>query len=335
MIGVIDEEWAAKSLRGIVVREGVARTGLDLSLERAGVIWGRVTAGRGSKPMPGQAIILTERGPAVPPGTFKDQPPNALFDAFMRIADTDDDGRYAFRVAPGPYELAGPRVPGDQYAPIRLTVDAGREFERSFHLPRDDSPWKTIRGVVRANADDGPPIAGAVLVAQSIDVREPPAEGYADDRGRFELPGRSGKVMLYARSPAGDLAGHAIIGGDDERERPIIARPATTARGRVIDDKGQPCAGASVAYVIDDADEGQAGRPATGRDAPPGAVQSVLTDADGRFTALGLPIGATCEFRAFAPAGRDQAVRRIAVKDGQPIEVPPLILRRPPANPVR
>ena len=34
MIGVTDDEWAARSLAGIVVREGVPRVGLDLTLER-------------------------------------------------------------------------------------------------------------------------------------------------------------------------------------------------------------------------------------------------------------------------------------------------------------
>ncbi len=43
MIGVTDDEWAARGLAGIVVREGVARAGLDLSLERGGVVRGRVT----------------------------------------------------------------------------------------------------------------------------------------------------------------------------------------------------------------------------------------------------------------------------------------------------
>ena len=43
MIGVTDDEWAAPSLAGIVVREGVARTGLDLTLERGSVVRGRVT----------------------------------------------------------------------------------------------------------------------------------------------------------------------------------------------------------------------------------------------------------------------------------------------------
>ncbi len=53
MIGVIDDEWAAKSRAGVVVREGVPLVGLDLTLERAAVVWGRVTAGRTRSRLPG------------------------------------------------------------------------------------------------------------------------------------------------------------------------------------------------------------------------------------------------------------------------------------------
>ena len=79
----------------------------------------------------------------------------------------------------------------------------------------------------------------------------------------------------------------------------------------------------NVAYLV------EAGIPAVGRDGPPGAVQSVLTDADGRFTAPGLPIGTTCNFRAYAPAGRDAPVHRVEVPDVRPIDVPPLVIKRP------
>ncbi len=104
MIGVIDDEWAATSRAGVVVREGVPQVGLDLTLERgkrAAVVWGRVSVGRDAKPAPGQPVVLDEEGPAIPPGTFKNQPAG-LNDAFQRVTDTDDDGRFAFHhgVAP-------------------------------------------------------------------------------------------------------------------------------------------------------------------------------------------------------------------------------------------
>ena len=70
MIGVTDDEWAAPSLAGIVVREGVARAGLDLTLERGSVVRGRVTFEPDSKPAPGRTVRLVEQGPAIPAGLF-------------------------------------------------------------------------------------------------------------------------------------------------------------------------------------------------------------------------------------------------------------------------
>jgi hypothetical protein len=323
MIAVVDDEWAARSRGGVVVREGVPQRGLDLLLERGAVIHGRVTAGPRSNPSPGHPVMLTEYGPAVPPGTFKDQPTGGGSNAFTRIADTDEGGRYAFRVAPGGYQLMGPRLPGDRSAPDDLTIVAAQEVRRDFHLARDYRLWKTVRGVVRARDAAGPPIAGAVMVVQPIEARVPAVQGYADEEGRFELFDPSGEVVVYARSPAGDFAGYAVAGGEDDREITLIARSAATARGRVVDEAGRPWASVDVFYVV------EAGLPAVGRDGPPGAGQRVRTDDDGRFTALGLPVGTPCRISAHAPGAGRPPARRIEVKDARPVEVPPFIIDRP------
>ncbi len=156
---------------------------------------------------------------------------------------------------------------------------------------------------------EGPPSAGPI--------------GSADDQGRFEVLREADKVIIYARSPEGDLAGYVVFDGKDDELITIEARPAATARGRVVDEKGQPWASVEVGYLV------EAGLPAVGRDGPPGAGQSVLTDADGRFTAPGLPPGSTCHFRAYVPGIPNNATRRIEVKDVQPFEVPPLVITRP------
>ena len=197
-----NDDWAARSLTGIVVREGVPRSGLDLKLERGGVIRGRVTSGRASEPVSGQTLLLVEQGPAVPPKTLPNQP-GALNDAFMHAADTDELGRYAFRVGAGVYELTGPRQPGPDVHSERHTIADGQVIERSFAMPRVIQPWKTLRGVVRAKDSQGPPIAGAVVIVEPIGDRIPPAHGSADDRGRFDLPRLMRKALVYAQSGGG------------------------------------------------------------------------------------------------------------------------------------
>jgi len=89
------------------------------------------------------------------------------------------------------------------------------------------------------------------MVLQTIEVREPPVQGHADNQGRFELPRLTGKVILYARSPAGDFAGYAVVDGAEDSEKTLVARPAVTARGRVVDGIGKPCASVDVSYVVE------------------------------------------------------------------------------------
>ena len=239
MIYVVDDEWAAKSLSGIVVHEGLPRAGLDLRLERGCVIRGRVTAGPTSLPAPGLTVLLVEQGPLVPKRALKDQPDD-LRDVFLRVADTDQDGRYAFRVAAGSFELTGPRQEGAESVPETLNVGNEREIERNFRLARAVRPWRTLRGVVRAREHGGPTIADAIVVAEPIGIRSEGSKGSADEKGRFELHRPFARAFVYARNPKGDLAGYATRAEDDDTELTIVAEPAASAHGQVVDSSGKP-----------------------------------------------------------------------------------------------
>jgi RNA polymerase sigma factor (sigma-70 family) len=320
-IGVIDDEWASRNRSGVVVREGVAQTGLDVPLERGCLIRGRVTAGPESKPSPGRVVVLAEQGPVVPPGTLKDQPPNDVFNALTRICDTDEAGRYAFRVAPGTYQLRGPSLPGSPIPGDDLTIVAAQGIERNFSLPRDVRLWKPVRCVVRAKAADGPPIAGAVVVVQPVEGNIPPVQGYADDHGRIALPDPAGKSLVYyARNPEGNLAGSVTLGEDNDTEITIVAKQAATARGQVVDSSGKPRAGVYVRYAMLIELEGV--------DSPASVGQTVETDDQGRFTVPGLLIGARCKLFAYDPAGGNSPDQSFAVKDIRPIDLGAIVLDR-------
>jgi RNA polymerase sigma factor (sigma-70 family) len=322
MIGVTDDEWAAKSLVSVAAREGVARTGLDLSLERGAIIRGRVTTEPGSQPAPGRSVKLVEKGPAIPPKLLP-VPYAGMEDELPRFAVTDEDGRYAFRVAPGTHVLNGPVALWEQPRQEELKIAAGEEIERNFSIPGEEPPWKTVRGVVRAGDASGPPVAGAVLVVAPAKGREASARGDADERGRFELPCPAGKAIVYARNPEGTLAGYVVIDGKDAPQVTIVARPAATARGRVVDEDGKPWASVNIRYSV------EVGLPAVGVSLPPGADQVILTDDDGRFTATGLPVGTKCYVYAYYATASNHPSRRIEVKDTRPFEVPPLVMDRP------
>ncbi len=337
MIGVADEEWAARSQRGVIVREGVARTGIDLTLESGSEIRGRVTFESDAKPAPGRSVKIVEHGPAILPGLH---PPRfaGKEEDLVRYAETDEAGRFALRVGLGTYTINEPDVDFED-GPVRLprlTIVAGRDVEQDFTIPADDPPWKTVRGIVRDRTADGPPIAdarlvmGARYVMGAFGVTGPDAYGDTDELGRFEMPGPTGKAFVYAHNPEGSLAGYAVVEDKDDRDLTIVVGPAATARGRVVDEKGKPWVSVTVDCTVE---------------VGSGSISlHVLTDDDGRFTAPGLPPGSTCLFDVFFPGIRDDLTPRfevkfdptprVEVKDAQPYEVPPIVVRRPIPLPV-
>ena len=345
---VNDTDWAATSRTGVVIREGQRHADVDLQLQAGSLIRGRVTAGPASHPASGVAVILYERGPAVPDGTLVNQPAS-LRDSALRVADTDSDGRYAFRVGPGEYELTGPREPGVETPSEPIKVVAGQDFQRDFQLPRPVRPVRLTRGVVRAGKTDGPPIAGAIVVAEPIGARLPTTRGLADDKGRFELHRPFEAGLVYARDPAGKLAGYAkieededaevVIGsrargdrtrscrrpmglalqGDQRRLRRLVLNLDGPGNQRVNRRRGR--GGGMMGGVIGGMMGGQVRKRqvprrkaggAIGADGPAGVGQTATTDENGFFTAPGLVVGA--QLPALRQSSRRRPVARADVR---------------------
>jgi hypothetical protein len=111
--------------------------------------------------------------------------------------------------------------------------------------PQDDF---TIDG--RAVDPDGHPMPYARLVARDLEGVVI-AVGRADEDGKFELEGRSSRlVILYAQSgERRGLAGPL----DVDRDRPVrvVLAPAGRVRGVVIDRHGFPITGADVVATLD------------------------------------------------------------------------------------
>jgi RNA polymerase sigma factor (sigma-70 family) len=321
MVHVFDDEWAARSRTGVVVRERQPRSGVDLRLERGTLIRGRVTAGQPPQPAAGVGMLLSEHGPAVPNGTFPKQP-TPLIEASLRIVDTDADGRYAFRVGPGDYDLTDPGARGPGTKPEYLKVGGGNDITRDFQISQSSRPWwQRLRGVVRLSRPGGPPVAGAIVVAEPIGARIPPSHGFADDKGRFELFRPFDRALIYARDPKGNFAGFVSMAVDDDTEVTVVAHPAAMARGRVVDSSGKPRAGVQVHYGLPLEFEGVENLASAG--------QSVETDDQGRFTAPGLLPGARCKIFASGPAGGNSREHYFDVRDTRPIDIGDIVLTTP------
>ena len=119
-----------------------------------------------------------------------------LFSSATQFFDTDSDGRFAFRVGPGNFELThrASQVRKPRPSTSRWARRKKSRGTSGFRICCVDC--ETIRGVVRALRSDGPAIAGEGVFAESKRARIP--NGVTDAQGRFELYRPFGKGVLYA-----------------------------------------------------------------------------------------------------------------------------------------
>ena len=272
-----------------------------------------------AKPAPGPTVSLAEQGPAIPPGlpVPVDSP---ACKSSVRFAETDEDGRYAFRVGPGTHLPQRPRC---KVEPGRQDISDRRRdrFERNFRCPRD-RPWDTVRGTC------GPESRRAAdrraFVRRPIELNCRDAHGDAHDRGRFEVPARPGKPCLRPQPGGRSRRLHGgrtrMIG--NSRSSPGRRRPPAVGSSMRTASPGAWLRSMSPMWWL----PSRAGRGARMR--PPGG-------ADRRRRPVhrpGLPVGTNCYFYANSP-GANQPRPPHGRERCQPFEIPPLVIDRPRPRP--
>ncbi len=133
LIAVVDDQWAAASRKGIVLKEGEIREGLSFQLNEGTLIHGTIPL-RADMPerFSGSEPMLLEFGPEIP-DEWKSSPFATPWGdgeeryrvRLWRSTTPEAKGHYAFRVGPGEYELLLPGIPGKT---TRLTVTNQREI---------------------------------------------------------------------------------------------------------------------------------------------------------------------------------------------------------------
>lgn len=240
----------AASRDGLVVFPGQPLSGIDLQLQAATRVFGRVTIGGDKAPLKGQRVTLQQRGKSLlelkdvalpnPTGSRKlVQPLTAS------AATTDDNGRFEFWVGPGSYDLRGP----DQAQWPVFAVTDQRELEINFHADRPDS------GLLRGRVVTGDPPRGVSraiveLIERSTRARSRLQPEITDDDGQFQLTRGRFPSVVYARDDQRSLAGMIEIGADDEQVVLAIA-PTATVTARFLDPQRQPLpAGGDILYGV-------------------------------------------------------------------------------------
>jgi hypothetical protein len=284
LIGVVESGRAARTLRGVVVREGQELTGLDLHLIEGTRLHGRITVRPDRRPAGGQTVGIMERGEVLADelrGHFKQA-------ELVRWATTDEEGRYEIRLGPGRYEVRGPYPAGRE----DLTLGEEKEVIRDFHLA-----WTgrgPLAGIVRR--ENGRAVGNAVVLGEGVVRGHAGFKTTADAEGQFASERWREAMTVYARSVAGDEAGSVEIAAEDEH-LVVTITPAATAKGRVVDGEGQPRSNESVFCRMQ----------VVMADGTRVTFQiEVRTDAAGTFSLPGLMVGSSCDvmvLRGHAPVG--------------------------------
>ena len=241
LLVVADEKWAAPPQTGFAVMPGEPQKIATSTCGRATRIFGRVTGGKGRKPVAGQSVQSYQsglgirakfrRGLAEPEDKRTSTTP--YYVRYRR--ETDAEGRYELFVGPGTYDIRGPSQSED-----REIHDHGRDRDGrfNFHSPREERGRLKGAGHFRCS--------GATCALATIEgvisgyPGVPDLDVTADADGRFDVERELHGDGLCMRSrPTGMQAGVVEIGPDDTQVT-IPIEPAASASGRLINPDTRP-----------------------------------------------------------------------------------------------
>ena len=257
------EGWTAIAKELIKVAEGQTVSKIDLTLVRGGFITGRVTDKDTNEPIANHYISF--RDAARPESQ-----------AAGHSTETDENGVYRFRAAPG-RAMVSTSAPEGYQRPVRRYVDV-IEAET---VAVDFQFLKGIKLMGRILTEAGEPVAGARVT----DVREWYKEyGRSDELGAFTIGGlRSGQSL----SIKAEHRGLRLRGRTEVKVQPgasveirMEQYEQVKVSGRVVSREGEPMPSVNVSLMHWDSQRRR------GISAP-----VTVTDGDGQFREIELIVG--------------------------------------------
>ncbi len=264
IVAVADDQWAAASRTGVVLRDGETRENLDFRLSQGTLIHGTIRVDTESwrtvQTDHGLSVYdltdtafgdlnlmndpsLLQFGPEIP-DEWKSLPgsswglggPDEYRVRLVRMTNIDARGNYAFRVGSGEYQL---HVPGFPPKTERLTVTNQREIVVDGEFPKLPPP---LRGIVVDRA--GKPVPVAFVRYMGEPGSHIPTDAGKDGRFALQRYERSAG-HAYAGSADANLACLQALAADQDDVTLVVDKAATVV-GRLVDAAGQALSGMSV-----------------------------------------------------------------------------------------
>ncbi|MEX2093662.1 MAG: carboxypeptidase regulatory-like domain-containing protein [Pirellulales bacterium] len=292
-----DREWASPPVNRLVL-QGKPVTGVELILEPAKRVHGRVTIGADHKPVPGSYVQLYQKNAVdyydLPESERLPNPTDSNLAIQPLIAwggPTDDAGQFEFFVGPGKYYMFGP----NGVDPPKFEISDQPSIEVNLHAERPDRVPIMGRVVLKDAPAEGVADVRIEGVPKQSRLRDLRATSGAD--GKFASERGPADMVVYAATPDRKLAGVITIGPDDA-EVVIPIGPTSSAHGQLLDkETGQPLANRQIEYGIRiDFEDGTFSWRFGG---------SATTDERGELTIDGLVVGQEYALEAVTEIGSD------------------------------
>lgn len=290
ILAITEDDVAAKSVTDLLLAEGKVAEDVDFVLGAGTLVTGLITMGDEKKPVAKQTATLIQTGN------------NQAH--LVRWNDTDEDGRYRFRVGPGTYDLRLVDGPTQQ-----IVVDNEKELTFDRHIDR--LPRGRLTGTV---VDErGNPASGVEVYGESIE-----ASGHAgfstktDEAGKLATERWRDKMFVQAIDSKRDLVGSQVIDPDDETVH-IKMEAAGRVSGTTVDAEGKPVS--CMVFLMQAPPPGDGKRPVR---------RQTRSDDQGRFEFGGVSLKISHQVIAFQESETKQV--GFTIDDGTRKVLEPIVL---------
>ena len=300
-----NDQWASpKETRVVLLDKPVE--GIELKLQRATRVFGRVTAGKDNEPINGEYVQFYQRD-SVDGRPYLDLPEeeqlpnptgshNAIDPMIVKGTRTDEDGRFEFHAGPGHFYLIGPR---DADRP-KFVINDEEELEFNLHTTLKLEGMLKGRVVLQSDPDQGVPEVRVSAFAEDFDSRF--LRATTDSMGNFEAKCGHSAELIGAFSEDDKLG--AIVHSEAGAESVVLPlAPTAVLRGTLIDEEtGQPAVDREVGASIRVEDKDNSTFQTAFR-------RSDTTDDAGRFEIAGVVPGHLYRFNVVTERDNDGAPR--------------------------